>query len=511
MYSRSIIGSVLFLGWFLLSSTALAQSFPTLRWQKFFGTPYEDLPQRIIKAPDGNLFIGGNIGTGNGASDCSDLYIIKVDTNGRQIWDRQFGGSGCDELRDMVVTPDSGIIFVGITNSFITHPEKGQEEYQGDYFIGKVTKAGEIEWLKTYGGLDVDQAYAIARSETWPEYMVAGASASSNFDVETELLMTNLWCLKINEIGEKWGGFTLGGSKHDWAYSLDACRNGDYIFAGYTNSEDIDGTARRQNGDGWAGRMNKDGKVIWQRIYSGKLEDFFTKAIETSDGRIALCGNFESERKGKQFWFLKLTSDGRKIYERIFGDRMDEYATSLVETSDGGFVMTGYSKYINLTNKYIKGGEDFWVFRLNARGDVIWTNTFGGRDDERGLDIVEYSPGVYYALGVKRNNFSNNGKTDRQNDWWLLRIDETTCDDTDVKIYTSLTDNTAYTDKNFKLKAICNKGERFLWDFGDGTTSQEKEPVKRYENPGVYEVKVTVFVNENCFKTVELENYIMVW
>ena len=190
---------------------------------------------------------------------------------------------------------------------------------------------------------------------------------------------------------------------------------------------------------------------------------------------------------------------------------MDEYATSIQETSDGGYIMSGYSKYINLSNKYIKGGEDFWVFRLNARGDVIWTNTFGGRDDERGIDVIEYSPGVYYALGVKRNNFKNEGKTDRENDWWLLRIDETVCEDTDVKIYSSLTNSTAYVNKNFKLKALCNKGERFLWDFGDGTTSKEKEPVKKYEQPGVYEIKVTVFINENCFKTVQMDDYIMVW
>ena len=222
MTSRSLIGPVL-CSLILLTSlgtSLFGQSFPTLRWQKFYGTPYDDMPQRLKKAPDGNLLIGGNIGTGKDLASCTDIYIIKVDTNGKQLWERQFGGSGCDELRDMAITPDSGVIFVGITNSFIEHPEKGQEEYQGDYFIGKITKDGEIEWLKTYGGLDVDQAYAIARSETWPEYMVAGASASSNFDVDTDLLMTNLWCLKINEIGGKWGAFSLGGNKHDWAYSL---------------------------------------------------------------------------------------------------------------------------------------------------------------------------------------------------------------------------------------------------------------------------------------------------
>lgn len=494
----------------LLAQTSEAQTYPILQWQKFFGSPYQDTPSRLVKAPDGNLLLGGNVMVGNGANDCTDIWVIKVDTNGRQIWERQFGGSGCDELRDMVVTPDSGIIFVGITNSFIEHPEKGQELYQGDFFMGKIDKVGEIEWLKTYGGLDVDQAYGIAKSETWPEYLVVGASSSTNFDVETDLQMANMWSVKIDELGGKRTAWSFGGNKHDWAYSVASTRDGDYVFAGYTNSEDIDGTARRQNGDGWVGRIDRYGSVEWQRIYSGKLEDFFSRVIVDKEGRIILVGNFESEQKGKQFWFLKLTGNGKKIYERIFGDRMDEYATSIAATEDGGYVMSGYSKYINLTNKYIKGGEDFWVFRLNGRGDVVWVNTFGGRDNERGVDIIEYRPGVFFALGVKPNTFNEEGK-DRKNDFWLLRIDEGTCDDMDLKIYASVKDFTTYVGKNFKLKALGAPGQRYLWDFGDGTTSEEAEPVKQFETPGVYEIKVTVFLNENCSKTIKMDQYMMVW
>lgn len=498
--------------WALLAVLALpAQSYPNLRWQKFYGTEFDDVPARILKAPDGNLFIGGSRGTSLGTSNCTDVWVIKVDTMGRIIWERPFGGGGCDELRDMVVTPDSGVIFVGASSSFIEHPEKGQEEYQSDYFIGKITKEGDIEWLKSYGGLDVDQAFCIAKSESWPEYVVGGVSNSQNFDVQTELPLANLWTVKIDELGTKRTAWTFGGNRHDWGYSLAACPDGDFIFAGFTSSEDIDGTERRTNGDGWVGRFDRYGAVEWQRIYSGKLEDYFSKVLVDAEGRIVLIGNFESEENGKQFWFMKLTPQGKKLYERIFGDNSDEFATSITECADGNFVMVGYSKYINLANKYIKGGEDFWVFKLNPKGEVLWAKTYGGRDNERGVDVVEYRKGVYYALGVKRNNFENNGAVDKGNDFWLLRIDEETCADIDVKIYLSVPNNTAYAKKNFKLKALTDRGERFLWDFGDGTTSTDKEPVKAYDVPGVYEIKVTVFITENCHKTYTLPEYLMVW
>ena len=132
----------------LLTWAALpGQSFPTLRWQKFYGSEFDDEPFKLAKAPDGNLLMGGNIGTNDSGAGCTDVRVVKLDTNGRKIWERRFGGSGCDELRDFAVTPDSGLIFVGMTSSFIEHPEKGEGDYKGDYFVGKITIDGDIDWL----------------------------------------------------------------------------------------------------------------------------------------------------------------------------------------------------------------------------------------------------------------------------------------------------------------------------------------------------------------------------
>lgn len=486
-----------------------AQSFPELRWQKFLGFNGDDRATCVRRSSDKHLFVGGNIQEEEGRGPCSDLWVVKMDTNGKVLWERSFGGSGCDELRDMAATPDSGVIFVGITSSFIEHPEKGEEMFQGDFFIGKLNHDGTIGWLKTYGGIDLDQAYGIAKQGN--EYVVAGASSSQNFDVVTELGMTNLWCVKVMPDGTKRTSWAYGGSKHDWGFSITACKNGDYVIVGYTASEDIDGTERRTNGDGWILRIDRYGAMKWQKIFSGKFEDYFTDVAEDRDGRLVLCGVFESEEKSKQFWFLKLTSEGAKIYEKIFGDVQDEYTTSVTVAADGGYLLTGYSRYTSLVNEQIKGGEDFWVMRLDGRANVVWSTTYGGRDDERAHDIIEYRPGVYYAVGEKLNNFEAGGTLSRKKDFWILRIEEMQCEEIDIKVFTSLQDNTAYVNKSFKLKPVVEKGDSFLWDFGDGNHSRDREPVHTYTAPGVYEVKLTVFINNNCSKTYKLPNYIMVW
>lgn len=489
---------------------ANAQVYPQLKMQKFYGHRGNDTPKALVKSLDGNLLLGGDVAEEDGKpGGCTNVMIYKVTPEGEILWEREIGGSGCDELRDLVVTPDSGVIFVGLTSSFIGHPEKGQDDFKGDYFIGKVTKQGNIEWIKAYGGLDVDQAFAVCEGNG--DYVVAGVSNSQNFDVNTSLGMANLWVLKVLPNGEKKTSYVYGGNKADWAYSVIKCANGDFVYAGFTNSEDIDGTQRRTNGDAWIMRTDRYGTRKWQRVYSGKFEDFFTSVKEDKEGRLVVVGNFESEALGKQFWFLKMTPEGKKIYEKIFGLAQDEYAMSIDPTSDGGYIMTGYSHYYAMDNQYVKGGEDFWVIRLDSRGDVIWRQTYGGRDDERGMDVIEYSPGVFYALGSKYNNFELAGQRNKKLDFWLLRIEDRTCEDVEMSVYLSLKNYTAYVNRAFKLKAIVSTGDAFLWDFGDGNTSRDMEPQHKYEMPGVYEVKLTVFLNENCSKTYTVPELIMVW
>ena len=498
------------MGLFSLPLSSHGQGFPILRFQKFYGRGGNDTPTCLEKTLDGNLLLGGNVAENDGKGGCTNIWIIKVDEFGDQIWEREFGGSGCDELRDMVVTPDSGVIFVGITSSFIEHPEKGEEDYQGDFFMGKLNKLGEIEWLKTYGGLDVDQAYGVASARKG-EYMVVGATNSSNFDVQTELLMTNMWAVRVSDFGKKDMAQAYGGNKQDWAFSVAGTNEGEYIFAGFTNSEDLDGTSRRSNGDAWVGKIDRYGSLRWQQVFSGKFEDYFAKVIVDPTGRLVCVGNFETEEQGKQFWFLKLTGEGKKMYEQIFGGNENEFATSVDALKLGGYIMTGFSRYYNLENEYIKGGEDFWLIRLDARGNILWKQTYGGRDNERGVDVIEFDNGVFFALGVKHNDFEANGTKDKKDDFWLLKVEETDCDEFAVRIENNLGDFTINRDKYFKLRARAEQGDSYLWDFGDGTISRDKDPVHRYDNPGVYQVKLTVFLNENCTQSAVLEDYIIVW
>ncbi len=491
----------------LLPSLSYAQVYPKMYWQKFLGGEGDDFAATMERSGDGNLFLGGHRIVVGG---CSHALLMKVNPEGETIWEREIGGSGCEEIRDLVSTPDSGVIFVGVSSSFITHPEKGEGHFQGDYFAGKMSSRGDILWLQTYGGLDIDQAFAVVPIG-FGNFVLAGATPSRSFDVETEKLMTNLWVPRIDEQGNKLSAYVFGGNRHDWANSAWQCQNGDIIFAGFTDSDDLDQSTRRENGDGWVMRMDRWGIQRWQNVFSGKFEDYFQKVVEDKEGRIVLVGNYESEDKAKQFWLLKLSPEGKRISERIFGDREDEFLHSIWPTTDGGLIATGFSAYTGLEHSLIKGGEDVWLLRFDRQANLIWRETFGGPEDEKGVDVIEWEPGLFYVLANKKNDFLNNGTYDRKNDFWLLKIKEETCEDVIIKIFLSLKEANAFVGRSFKCRAIVDKGESFLWDFGDGTTSTELEPVHTYHLPGVYELRFTVFLNENCSKTYKLPTNILVW
>lgn len=489
-----------------------AQTFPVLHFQKFYGKNGDDIPHCLTKSADGYILLGGSVHESNGQGACTNGWVVKVTEYGEMLWEREIGGAGCDEIRGLVATPDSGVIFSGVTGSFINHFEKGQGKLGADYFVGKLNKYGKIEWLKGMGGLDVDQAYDVIKGYG-DNYLVAGSSNSQSFDVKTNLGMTNTWVVRLSEAGTVKSQYSYGGNRHDFSFSAFACENGDMLYAGFTDSEDIDGTERRTNGDGWVLRTDRYGKRKWQKIYSGKYEDYFNDIAEDRDGNIALVGTFESRKNARQFWFLKLNQSGAKMNEKIFGDSQDEFGAAITAMRSGGYMITGYSTYYDLKNPLIKGMDDLWVVRFDREGDIRWQQTYGGGGIERGVDVLEYEAGVFYVLGMKYNDFDLGGERDKKKDFWLLKITEQNCDNKDVQLSASLYNYTAVAKKPFKLRA--NVGnvtyESFNWDFGDGNSSTSKDPQHTYTEPGVYEVKCTVTVNENCSHTYTLSEWIMVW
>lgn len=498
-----------FLACLIIFSTVSAQVFPDLEWQRFYGKNGDDTPTSIALANDGSLLLGGSTMTYRPEeTPDQNAWIIKVDTTGYELWEREVRLPGNQEVVDLKGTKDGGVIFCGVSSHITDHPEPASPQFRSDLIVGRLNALGELEWLHHYGGTGQDGAAAITEG-VYNEWLVAGSahSPAGLGEVRKSFGQSDGWMLKVDNQGEIRYSTSLGADKADWIQSAHTCENGDFLMAGYTNSQSLDKGPASSYGNGWVMRLNPKGEVLWSRVLHCERGGHFTKVLEMPDGRIALVGQKANKDGLSQGWLLKLSPDGATVQEKIFTNKGMHTCTDIALCQEGGLLIGGTS--IGDTGPLAKGKHDFWLYRIDNQGDVVWKNTYGGPDFEVCVAVIEASPGLYYALGQKVNDFDEK-KGDKKKDFWLLRLRELPCEYLQASIFVRANNNKVPPNVRIRFRANHSYATRFEWDFGDGTSSDLEAPLKSYRLPGMYQPRLTVYANEGCWRTVRLSRQLIV-
>lgn len=498
----------------ILGSACFAQSFPHLQFQEFYGTPGDEVPHAIVKTEDGHIVMGGNVSnTESSGPNNENIWLIKVDKKGEVIWGKEIDIDGVQQLRGLSATEDGSVIFTGVSGSMIQHPETGDEEYWGDFIAGKMDSTGALAWVETFGGSNLDQARDIV-AERYRSFAIVGGTHSQDEPIENASGLSDVWLLKLDTKGNTRYSKNWGGSGNDWGNAIALCRNDDLLMAGFTNSQDLAEDSKPSRlGNGIVIRVKTTGTTVWEKSFKAPMGGYFTDVKEDLNGNVIIAGNYMTRDKGMQFWSVKLDADGKKLYERKWGGVNNEYLTSVTICADSGYLFSGYSRFKGRAkelDKYLKGKDDFWLIRTDPQGQIVWQKTYGGPDNERGMDVLQYEPGLFFALGQKHNDL-NADKTSNGIDFWLLRLKDIPCDSINADIFVRAPEYTVRKGSNVRFRARYKYAERFLWEFGDGTTSTEEQPLKVFEIPGMYQVKLTIFINENCSQSVKLPELLEVW
>jgi hypothetical protein len=484
------------------------QSFPNLRWHKFYDNHSDDVARKLIRCTDGNLLLAGNSHIRDRSGQrCTDLWFIKVTPEGDMIWEQEIALPDCEELGGLVAGRNGEIAFAGLSRRQEDSPQG--RRFQSSALIGQLSAEGEVEWLQALGSGGRDEVRALAEG-AGGERVYAG------------LLHSALPGQQASGRGQAWlfqqpsgadPGFQAqaGGSGTDWAEGLAVCAAGDLILCGSSFSADWGDQNLSRAGGAFVARFSARGLIRWARTFPAPGGASLRALCEAPDGRIFAAGSQASgPYQPGDFWWMRLTAEGKLIERFALPGPHDEQILSLSPCAAGGYVMGGYSLPAPGSGPYLKGGEDFWVLRIDSRGELLWRSTFGGPAHERCADVLEYSPGVYYALGEKRNTFQGQpGRSDR--DFWLLQIGEYPPDSIQASIFVRAREFRISRNTPTRFRAEYAFGERFLWDFGDGSSSNEEQPLKTYEYPGAYRVQLTVFANEHCSQTVFLDRLLEVW
>lgn len=199
---------------------------------------------------------------------------------------------------------------------------------------------------------------------------------------------------------------TYGGSGDDRAYSIKPTSDGGYVVVGYTESFGAGEC------DIWVLKLGSGGDVEWQHAYGGWGCEWASSIQETSDGGYVVAGYTESFGTGfYDLWILKLDTGGNVEWQRTYGGGVSDYGQSIRQTADDGYILSGRSQFFSV------GGYDSWIIKLDPEGDVEWHYSYGGMENEYVHFVQQTNDGRYVAAG-STYSFGNG-----DNDGWVIKLD----------------------------------------------------------------------------------------
>jgi uncharacterized delta-60 repeat protein len=190
---------------------------------------------------------------------------------------------------------------------------------------------------------------------------------------------------------------TIGGSSDDEANSIIQSSDGGYVVAGYTKSFGAGGE------DIYVVKLDSTGNVQWAKTIGGSGNDFARSIIQSSDGGYVVAGWTYSFGAGRSdFYVVKLDSSGNVQWTKTIGGSSYDVANSIIQSSDGGYVVAGW------TESFGAVGRDMYVVKLDSSGNVLWTKTIGVSYHDEANSIIQSSDGGYVVAG-KTGSFGSFG------------------------------------------------------------------------------------------------------
>ena len=264
---------------------------------------------------------------------------------GVEQWSQTFDGSGNNRVTFTQQTVDGGYILAG------TYAYAAGDD---DAWLIKTDAAGVKQWSQTFGGSDKDYAYSVQQT-TDRGYILAGKTWSygaGNYDA---------WLIKTNAAGVKQWSQAFGGSKNDYAESIQQTTDGGYILVGGTvsfgtSSRDPFLRTRTDSKDAWLIKTDAVGVKQWSRTFGGSYNDGVESVQQTTDGGYILAGWTKSEYNWADAWLIKTDAVGVEQWKYRFGS-MSGWAESVQQTTDGGYILAGWSKSY--------GHYDAWLIKVS--------------------------------------------------------------------------------------------------------------------------------------------------
>lgn len=439
---------------YLLLLAPLFMHGQNILWEKSYGGKNADYLFDAQPTADNGFILAGSSLSGKtgtktaGNNGDLDYWVWKMDANGKLDWQKSLGGSGFDLLQSIKGTQDGGFILAGTSSSNQGMDKQSDSKGLSDFWVVKLDAKGQELWQQTIGGsgqedlLTViptrDGGYLLGGSSSSAKTIISATStlktqstAKEDLTLKTESTRGSMdyWIVKLDSNGNVMWQKTYGGRYSDLLRSLEQTKDGGFILGGYSNSpQSGDKTAASIGiGDYWIIKTDELGAIEWQNTYGGTGDNQLYVIHQTDDEGYIVGGNTNSPgsltakggsvQSGSDFWLLRLDTKGEVVWSETYNYGKVDILTSLVENSDHSFLVGGYAQSERgimakgMIQKEATGINDYIALKVNTKGEAVWEKIVGSGGEDILRKLISTRDGGYLLAGTSNASSSGDKST----------------------------------------------------------------------------------------------------
>ena len=461
----------------LFLCSVLGVSAQEVIWQKDIKSSTQDFLSQVTTTIDGQYLISGSSIQSNKLSAESkqnngyDFHLVKLNQQGEEVWEKYFSGNNHDFLSATVNTQEGGFVLAGTSFSGKGLDKKENSKGGSDFWLIRINEFGDELWQKTIGSTSDEEARAVIQTTDMGFFVAGNVTALRQAQDSKGYGSKDVLVVKLDKNGKELSQLILGGKGLDEVEKMIPTKDGGTLIGVYSRSN-AGGFKKTENfgeGDYWIIKLNKEGKVEWEKNFGGKGDDHLRTLALTSTGYL-IGGESRSERSGNKtvgieegtdLWLISLNERGEELWQKSynFKNRDVLMGMSVLHGSDDrsskGILLGGYTQ---AEGKIESDDETFWMLYLDQNGNEQWRKHVKGESrkrEERLSDIKLNRDGSILLAGTSAEELG-------KENWKIVKLGDSQVDalieKQDIKIYPNPVSDYVYVEIGFESLRVGGSG-----------------------------------------------------
>ncbi|KAB1232318.1 T9SS type A sorting domain-containing protein [Chryseobacterium viscerum] len=475
----------------LLTCTCLMLSAQEVVWQKDIKSSTQDFLNQITTTIDQQYLITGSSIQSDKLQQSSkqnngyDFHLVKLNQQGEEVWEKYFSGQSHDYLSATATTQDGGFLLAGTSYSGKGLDKKEDSKGGSDIWLIRINEFGDELWQKTLGSSSDEEARAVIQTTDLGFFVAGNVQNTAKGYGSKDVLIT-----RLDKEGKELSQLILGGKGLDEVEKMIPTKDGGALLGIYSRSSEVrvsgSETKTRETiatnpasriakstdnfgeGDYWIVKLDKTGKVEWEKNFGGKGDDHIRTLALTSNGFV-IGGESRSERSGNKtvgteegtdLWLISLNERGDEQWQKSynFKNRDILMGMSVIQSQDTrsknqdftkGILLGGYTQ---AEGRIQTDDETFWMLYLDQNGNEQWRKHITGesrKKEERLSDLKLNRDGSIVLAGTSAEELG-------KENWKIVKLGDKQVDQLiekyDIKIYPNPVSDYAYVEIGFDFK-----------------------------------------------------------